>query len=192
MSTHAPFDIPNFKEPIQWPKLEKEYVNSAYYSDSCLGDFISKAKKTDWYKNTLFIIVSDHGHSSYKGYEYWNSDYQKIPMMFLGGAIKDEYKGTQINKYGSQVDIASTLLHQLDMKSDKFKWSKNLLNPYSPDFTYSAFEVGFNWRCANGEFVYDYNMNKYLDEKLPPAKKDSIEKAGKAYLQQVYREYFEY
>jgi phosphoglycerol transferase MdoB-like AlkP superfamily enzyme len=192
MSTHAPFDIPNYKEKIHWPKLEKEYVNAAYYADSCLGDFIAKAKKTTWYENTLIVIVSDHGHNSYKGHEYWNTEYQKIPMIFLGGAVKDEYRGTQIDKYGSQIDIASTLLHQLGMKSDKFRWSKNLLNPYSPNFTYSAFEVGINWRCTDGDFVYEHNLNKYLDEKLPVAKKDSIEKAGKAYLQEVYREYFEY
>ena len=192
MSTHSPYDFPNFKEPIQWPKIEKEYVNAAYYADSCLGDFISKVKKMSWYENTLIVIVSDHGHNSYKGHEYWNTEYQKIPMLFLGGAIKDEFRGTQIDKYGSQIDIASTLLHQLDIKSDKFRWSKNLLNPYTPNFTYSAFEVGINWRCSEGEFVYEHNMNKYLDEKLPATKKDSIEKAGKAYLQEVYREYFEY
>ena len=192
MSTHAPFDVPNYKEKIHWPKIEKEYVNSAYYADSCLGDFIAKAKNTAWYKNTLIVIVSDHGHNSYKGHEMWNTEYQKIPMLFLGGALKDKYRGTKIDKFGSQIDIASTLLHQLGMKSNNFRWSKNLLNPYSPNFTYSAFEVGLNWRCADGEFVYEHNMKKYLDEKLPAAKKDSIEKVGKAYLQEVYREYFEY
>ena len=113
-------------------------------------------------------------------------------MLFLGGALKDKYRGTKIDKFGSQIDIASTLLHQLGMKSNNFRWSKNLLNPYSPNFTYSAFEVGLNWRCTDGEFVYEHNMKKYLDEKLPTAKKDSIEKVGKAYLQEVYREYFEY
>jgi phosphoglycerol transferase MdoB-like AlkP superfamily enzyme len=192
MSTHAPFDIPNYKEKIHWPKLEKEYVNAAFYADSCLNDFISKAKKTLWYKNTLFIIVSDHGHSSYKNRTEWSRDYQKIPLIFLGGAIKDEYRGTQIDKFGSQVDIASTLLHQMDIKSDKFIWSKNLLNPYCPDFSYTEFEVGFNWRCTVGDFVYDHHLKKFPDENLPAAKKDSIEKVGKAYLQELFRVYFEY
>lgn len=192
MSTHAPYDIPNYKETIHWPKLEKEYVNAAHYADSCLGDFIAKAKQTKWYANTLIIIVSDHGHNSYKGHPVWSCAYQKIPMLFLGGALKDEYQGTQIDKYGSQVDIASTLLHQLGMKSDKFRWSKNLLNPYSPNFTYSAFEVGLNWRCPDGEFAYEHNLHKFLEENLTATKKDSIEKAGKAYLQEVFREYFEY
>jgi phosphoglycerol transferase MdoB-like AlkP superfamily enzyme len=192
VSTHSPYDIPNFKENIKWPALEKEYVNAAYYADSCLGDFIAKAKKQPWFANTLFIMVSDHGHSSYKPWDYWTKEYQRIPMLFYGAVIKDSLKGTCCEKYGSQVDIAATLLHQLGMKSDKFRWSKDLLNPYTHNYAYYSYEVGLGWVCPEGYFSYEHNLNKFFEEKLPKTKKDSIEKAGKAYLQEVYKEYWNY
>jgi len=192
LSSHSPYDIPDFKENIQWPELEKKYVNAAYYSDSCLGDFISNAKKQKWFSNTLFVIVADHGHGSYKAREYWSPAYNKIPLLLYGDVIKDESRGTICDKIGSQVDVAATLLHQLGFKSNNFNWSKNMLNPYSPGFAYYAFEVGFGWVCSDGEFVFEHNMKKFLEEKLPANKKDSTEKVGKTYLQQVYQEYWDY
>ncbi len=192
LSSHSPYDMPNFKENIQWPELEKEYVNAAYYSDSCLGDFISKSKKQAWFKNTLFVIVPDHSHSSYRSYEYWNMNYARIPMLFYGNVIKEKYQGSACNKFGSQADIAATLLHQTGISSEKFRWSKNLLNPAINDYAYFSNETGFGWVCPDGDFSYDHFMNKYFEEKLPADKKDSIEKYGKAYLQELYQEFWNY
>jgi phosphoglycerol transferase MdoB-like AlkP superfamily enzyme len=192
LSSHTPYDIPNFKQNIQWPELEKEYVNAAYYSDSCLGNFISLAKKQAWYKNTLFIIVADHGHTSYKLRDNWSPGYNKIPLLFYGDVLKSEFRGTQNSKTGSQVDIAATLLHQLKIKSNQFVWSKDLLNPTTPGFAMYAFEVGFGWVCPEGYTVWDHNLKKTLDVKLPEQKKDSVLKVGKAYLQQVYQQYFDF
>jgi len=192
LSSHTPYDIPNFKQNIQWPELEKEYVNAAYYSDSCLGNFISLAKKQAWYKNTLFIIVADHGHTSYKLRDNWSPGYNKIPLLIYGDVLKSEFRGTQNSKTGSQVDIAATLLHQLKIKSNQFVWSKDLLNPTTPGFAMYAFEVGFGWVCPEGYTVWDHNLKKTLDVKLPEQKKDSVLKVGKAYLQQVYQQYFDF
>jgi phosphoglycerol transferase MdoB-like AlkP superfamily enzyme len=192
LSSHTPYDIPNFKQNIQWPDLEKEYVNAAFYADSCLGNFISLAKKQSWYKNTLFIIVADHGHSSYKLRGIWSPGYNKIPLLFFGDVIKNEFRGTQNSKTGSQVDIAATLLHQLKIKSNQFVWSKDLLNPTTPGFALYTFEVGFGWVCPEGSIVWDHNMNNTIEVKLPVSKQDSVLKVGKAYLQQVYQQYYDF
>jgi len=190
VSTHAPYDIPNYKENIKWPTLEKEYVNAAHYADSCLGAFIDQASKQPWFANTLFIMVSDHGHSSYKPWDYRTKEYHHIPMLFYGDVLKDSLKGTVCERFGSQVDIAATLLHQLGITSEKFKWSKDLFNPYNHNYTYYSDEVGLGWVCPDGDFIYDHNLNTVIDNKIPPAKKDSIVKAGKSYLQEVYKEFW--
>ncbi|NTW32071.1 MAG: sulfatase, partial [Bacteroidetes bacterium] len=140
----------------------------------------------------LFVFISDHGHSSYKNRDSWEKGYFHIPLLFYGDVIRDEFKGTVCNKIGSQVDLASTLLHQSGLKSKSFEWSKNLLNPISTGFAFYAFEVGFGWVCSEGDFVYEHNLNKFPINNLPANKKDSIIKAGKSYLQQVYQEYWDY
>ena len=190
-STHSPFDMPMKIKQLRDDNFNL-YVNSAWYTDSCLGDFMQKAKRQAWFDNTLFIIVADHSHHSYKHHPYHSKEYHKIPLMFYGNVIKDEYKGKTIGKLGIQTDIATTLLKQLDIDTSVFHRSKNLLNPYSPDFAYVAFEEGIGWITPAGDFFYDNRFDHYYRNSFDSAIKDSVVKDGKAFLQTIFREYMEY
>ena len=62
-STHSPYDHP--EAPNQnWQGEEKDFMNSVIYADDCINTFIENCKKQDWYKNTLFVFVADHGHAA--------------------------------------------------------------------------------------------------------------------------------
>lgn len=191
MSTHTPYDYPNPVHKFQYD-WESEYANSMYYADSCLNDFLYKAQKEQWYKNTLFIIVSDHGHGGVIHLDDWLPILQKIPLLLYGDVIKKEYRGKTFDEPMSQVDIAATLLHQLGQESKEFSWSNNLFNPSSKHFAYYAFEVGLGFVTHEGYFTYDCNRDSIPYYDLPPGKKDSIVKTGKSYLQELYQEYFDY
>ena len=151
-STHSPFDMPMKIKQLRDDNFNL-YVNSAWYTDSCLGDFILKAKRQAWFDNTLFVIVADHSHHSYKHYPYHSKEYHKIPLFFYG--------------------------------------SKNLLNPYSPDFAYIAFEEGIGWVRPSGDFFYDNRFDYYYRNSFEPAIKDSAIKEGKAFLQTIFKEYMD-
>ena len=101
-------------------------------------------------------------------------------------------KGKTIGKLGIQTDIATTLLKQLDIDTSVFHRSKNLLNPYSPDFAYVAFEEGIGWITPAGDFFYDNRFDHYYRNSFDSAIKDSVVKDGKAFLQTIFREYMEY
>lgn len=191
MSSHTPYDYPRpvHKFHYDW---ESDYANSMYYADSCLADFLAKAQKEEWYKNTLFIIVSDHGHGGVYHLDDWLPVLQRIPMLFYGDVIKSEFKGKKYTEPVSQVDIAATLLHQLGQKSTEFHWSKNLFNPNSKHFAYYAFEVGFGFVTPEGYVTFDCDHGNVPYDSIPPQMKDSIVKAGKSYLQELYQEYFDY
>jgi phosphoglycerol transferase MdoB-like AlkP superfamily enzyme len=191
-STHSPYDWPNKKEILHFGDPERDYVNAAHYADSCLASFILECSKQKWFENTLFIFVADHGHSTYNPRNVYDPGYQHIPLLFYGNALKPEFKGVKDSVIGSQVDIAATLLKQMGIKSAAFHWSKDLLNPKNPQFAFISYEVGFTWVCRDGYFVYDHNQKKIIENTIPENKKDSIIKAGKAYLQQVYQEYWDF
>ncbi|MEI7980714.1 MAG: LTA synthase family protein, partial [Bacteroidota bacterium] len=189
LSTHSPWDQP-FEKPLKWGDNEHEYINAAYYTDHYLGDFFEKAQKQPWFDSTLFIIVADHSHNSYRNWHPESREYHKIPLLFVGRAIKEKYRGTINHKLGNQHDIAATLLTQLGIGAKEFRYSKNLLNPFTPDFAYYSTEDGVGWICPNGYFTYDSGPGYYYwwtDPKLP----DSIRLQGKAYLQTVFREYMD-
>jgi phosphoglycerol transferase MdoB-like AlkP superfamily enzyme len=187
LSTHSPWDQP-FNKPLKWGDNEREYINAAYYTDHCLGEFFAKAQTKSWFDNTLFIIVADHSHNSYRNWHPQSIEYHKIPMLFYGNVIKDEYKGTVCHKLGNQHDIAATLLGQMNLPADEFHYSKDLCNPASQEFAYYSTEDGVGWIRPNGNFAYEKGSDFYYWW-VDPNLADSIKQEGKAYLQTVFGEY---
>jgi phosphoglycerol transferase MdoB-like AlkP superfamily enzyme len=132
-----PYDYPT---KTNWKSLpndvEKQYTESVHYSDEQMGKFFSDAKKETWYQNTLFVVVSDHSHNTIKQHEPISPDHHHIPLLFLGGALKKEWEGKTWDKIVSQLDIPSTILHQLNLPSKEYVWSRNIFNPYTPSSAY--------------------------------------------------------
>ena len=188
ISTHSPYDQP-MEEKIFWGGNNQQYLNGGYYTDYSIGKFIEEAKKQEWFDHTLFIFVADHSHNSYKKYPMQNPEYQKIPLLFYGNVIDSAFRGTTISHLGIQTDIAATLLNQLNMNADNYPWSKNLLNPYSPQFAYTCYEEGFGWKRPVGTVSYEKRFKRIHYSDAPTMAKDSLLREGKAYLQVLFQEY---
>ncbi len=192
LSTHSPYDIP-IDEVIHWGEKEKGYINSVHYADSCLNHFMNEARKQPWFDNTLFVFVSDHHHNTPKGYSFFSPDYRRIPLVFYGNVIKPEYRGFHSKRICSQLDLASTLLHQLHMNAKPFTWSKDLFNPHTPEFAFYSFDEGFGWIRPEGRLVWYVHENRFEFERyLNPANKPRLFKEGKAYLQRVTEDFWKY
>ncbi len=190
VSTHSPWDQP-YAKPLTWGDNEREYINAALYTDHCLGAFFRQVSTKSWYDSTLFIIVADHSHNSYYNWHPHSREYHKIPMLFFGNVIREEYRGTTLSKMGNQHDIAATLLGQLDLPAQQFHWSKNLFNPYVPDFAYFTNEDGAGWIRPDGYFSFDQNVPNFYFFESSEKLKDTLILEGKAYLQEVFKEYLE-
>ena len=191
LSSHSPYDQPG-ERPIDWIDLEKKYVNSAWYTDKCLGDFFKKVKEKPWYDNTLFIVLSDHSHPSYNNYQWWSFRFRHIPLLFLGGALDKQYVNVKSNHLSSNMDLTSTLLKQLNLDDKPFFWSKNMFNPYSPQFAYLEINEGFGWKRPEMFLEYTVVVPMVLHTDVPRRKMDSFRKEGEAYIQVLFREFLEY
>ncbi|MBN8702820.1 MAG: sulfatase-like hydrolase/transferase [Bacteroidetes bacterium] len=192
-STHSPYDIP-MGDSITWGGDEREYLNSAFYADKQMYKFIQEAKKQPWYSNTLFVFISDHSHITPHKYAFNQPEYRKIPMLFYGEVLKPEHRGTKYTKLASQIDLPVTLLKQLDFNTSPYdKWSKNLFNPYSPEFAYYEATDGFGWLRPNHSYVLVHSQNReeYL-KFLSEEQKKIIEKEGKSYMQLVFEEFLNF
>lgn len=103
-SNHSPFDYPDgVITPYNSPKQTRE--NAAKYSDYELGQFIKKAKASDYWDNTVFVVVADHDSRAY-GNQLVPIDHFRIPAVIFGGGIG--YK--QDDRLASQIDLPPTLL----------------------------------------------------------------------------------
>lgn len=192
VSTHSPYDI-----PMQW-KIEKggserDFLNAAWYSDSCIGAYINECKKQTWYNNTLFVLIADHSKHTHYDRNYFEPLNRHIPLLFFGGALNQNFKGKKNNMIGTQSDLSSTLLKQLNEETSEFKWGKNLMNPYSHEFAFYALTSGFGWIIPNHALAYNY-QNKANDWNNCTNQNDtdSLNTIGKAYLQLLFQTYLDY
>lgn len=188
LSSHSPFDFPG-DHTLSFNSNEDEYINSVAYTDKVLGDFILSVKNEDWYANTLFIIVADHSHNSPKAWRLAQKERFKIPMLWYGDVIKENYKGQICEKLGSQIDLSSTLLRQLGLDFSSYKFGSDMFSDSEPLVPY-AFPRGFGLITEKGYYAFSESYNKMLE----PMKDDSnqvsmIRKKAEIYFQNAFEEY---
>jgi len=195
LSSHSPYDYP--MEPvIDWAGNENRFVNSAYYADKCLGEYFRMAGKQAWFDNTIFIILADHGHNSYKNWRYESFEYHHIPLLFYGKALKDEYKGLKTGRIADNSSLTKTLLKQLGLPAETFTWGSDLFNPVSPEFAYVVLNDGYMWKTPKGEVVYSMMWSHYYSKKFPEGTSrkeiESFTREGKSYVQVLFQDFLEH
>ena len=158
LSNHEPFDIPG-KPHFEGMGFKNKFYSSAYFADSCLGDFINKLKRTDRWDSCLVIFVADHGSPLPDFSQYHEPAKYKIPMLWIGGALK---KDSIVAKYCAQSDIAITLLHQLGIHSDQYVLGKDILSPSSGSFTFYSFMDGMAMMSDTLSFGLDFISGNLL------------------------------
>jgi phosphoglycerol transferase MdoB-like AlkP superfamily enzyme len=191
LSSHSPYDQPG-ERPIDWIDVENDYINSAWYTDKCLGEFFDAAREKSWYENTLFIVMADHSHVSYNNYQWWSFNYRRIPLLLLGGALSEEFENSTNERICTNVDITSTLLKQLQLPDEEFFWSKNLFNPYTPEFANFELNDGFGWMRPMGRLEYNVVVPLILSSDVKGADFDKLKLEGEAYYQVLFKEFLGY
>lgn len=183
LSSHEPFDVP-MKTVFAGSDIYTKYRNSVYYTDKTLGSFLDWAKETDWWKNTLIIMVADHAARITDDMPNYTQNVFKIPMLWVGGAVSK--KGLSVEKFGSQVDIPITLLDQLGI-AGSFPFGKDLFSDQSKSFAFYTYNEGFGFLTDSSAVSFDLKSNTtvFHEGKDP----ESAEKRGKAYLQVLFDDY---
>lgn len=108
VSNHRPFTYPEGR--INIPGNAKSREGGVKYTDYALRKFFEMAKKEDWYKNTVFVIVADHCASSAGKTELPMDKYRIPGMIFSEGFIQPR----KFNQVMSQIDVMPTLFGLLN------------------------------------------------------------------------------
>lgn len=111
-TNHSPFEFPDGR--IALVDAEKQTVNNAVkYADHALGAFIDRAKRSDYWDETVMMVVADHDTRVY-GNDLVPIDKFHIPGVILGEGIEP----LQVASVASQIDLAPTLLSLLGVDSE--------------------------------------------------------------------------
>lgn len=104
-TTHVPWIVPD----PRWHKYpgntdRDAFLNSLFYADWALGQFIAAAKKAGYFDNTLFVITADHANEFVEHIDHVPNLFH-IPLLIVGPGIKSGID----ERFGSQYDILPTL-----------------------------------------------------------------------------------
>jgi phosphoglycerol transferase MdoB-like AlkP superfamily enzyme len=177
LSSHVPWDVPIHH-------FDDEVINSFYYLDQCIGDFINNFRKSKAWKNTLIVMLPDHG-IPHNGIDESSSLMNHIPMIWVGGAVKEP---RQIDKVCNQTDLPATLLGQLGISHDNFSFSRDVLSStYTRPFATHTFDDGFSMVDSTSFVCYDFVSNKVIAEE--GRKNEQLLTLGKAILQAASKDF---
>lgn len=173
LSSHETWEVPYSRllpdNPVE---------NSFAYVDDAFGNLIAKLKKTSAWDNLLVVVVGDHGCNMCEPIA--RSKYPHIPILFLGGVIRNSMV---IDKIMSQSDLAATLLGQLKLNHEEFIFSRDVMSPdYVYPFSFHTFSNGFMIRDDKGYTIVDNTIDKAIENP-----DDQRERNGKILLQYLYK-----
>lgn len=106
-SNHEPFEFPDGRIELYNKKKKNTVENAMKYADFAIGKFFELAKKEDYFKNTIFIVVADHNTRTY-GKNLVPIHKFKIPGLIIGPNVP---KGEKYTKLASQIDLGPSLLN---------------------------------------------------------------------------------
>ena len=141
VSSHHPFKVPE-KYVKRFPEEHIPLQKCIRYTDFALKEFFEKASKKPWFKNTLFVITSDHcSESDFKEYKT-AVNYYAAPLIFFKG------DGTLVGKDDSlaqQIDIMPTVLGYLNYQKPFVAFGNNLFDPASQRFVINYLEDSYQF-----------------------------------------------
>ncbi|WP_137817777.1 LTA synthase family protein [Pseudomonas sp. 2FG] len=129
LSNHTPYALPKDLpvERVSGHGSLDEHLTAMRYSDWALGQFFEKARKAPYFKDTLFVIVGDHGFGSNEQLTEMDLYRFNVPLLLIAPGIQEKF-GTTRDTVGTQIDIVPTIMGRLGGEVRHQCWGRDLLN----------------------------------------------------------------
>jgi phosphoglycerol transferase MdoB-like AlkP superfamily enzyme len=199
MSNHEPFDLPR---PLPFPEISDQGVmnkrlNGIRYADWAIGQFFAAARQEPYFRNTLFVLVGDHGFSVAPILTELRLLRFHVPLLFYAPQLLRP-GGRQIHSVASQLDIAPTLLRLVGDASPHQHWGRDLFSrrdddPGSAYFKPSETSSEAGWAVGDKLLVktndgqtrlyrYDLGFPAQVEPLFDEALEQSLDRDLQAYL----------
>lgn len=155
-SSHHPYVIPDKYKNIY--KEEGIVIHKCIrYTDHSLRLFFEKAKTMPWYKNTLFVITSDHTNLS--DHAYYQTDLGGFcsPIIFFDPS--GDFKPGMRDAIAQQIDIMPTVLSYLGYDKPYVGFGIDLLTTPAKDTWAVNYNNGF-YQYVKGDYLLQWDGQK--------------------------------
>ncbi|MDN7141111.1 LTA synthase family protein [Pseudomonas sp. JQ170] len=129
LSNHTPYALPKDLpvEPVTGQGRLDQHLTAMRYSDWALGQFFEKARKEPYFKETLFVIVGDHGFGNHQQVTELDLGRFNVPLLLIAPGIQEKF-GAVNHTVGTQIDIVPTIMGRLGGETRHQCWGRDLLN----------------------------------------------------------------
>ena len=160
ISNHQPFTYPAGRIP-EPPNLRSR-KNAVKYVDYALGRFFAQAQQEPFWKDTIFVVVADHGARVYGSQTIPINSYQ-IPCLVLGPAA---VTAPGVNPTpGCQLDVAPTILGLIGRPYDTVFFGHDLRR-VPAEQTRALINHNRSIGLYRGERLVTFSLNKIVDAYL--------------------------
>ena len=147
-SSHHPFVVPEKYKQL-FPEEHLAIHKCIRYTDMAIGKFFETASKQPWFKNTIFVMTSDHTNMSD------HAEYQTDLGGFCSPIIiydPSNPVGEVQDKIAQQIDILPTVLGKLGYSKPYFGFGIDVLNTPKEE----------TWAVNYMNGIYQYVKNGYV------------------------------
>ncbi|HIZ27200.1 alkaline phosphatase family protein [Barnesiella sp. An55] len=166
ISNHPPYVIPkDFKA-----RNNTDELRIVEFADHALEQFITQASREEWFDNTIFVFVGDHGKIVGTPRSDMPLSFNHVPLLIYAPSTIEP---RQIDDLGGQTDIAPTLLGLLHIDYTNNGFGVDLLREKRPAVVFTSDDaIG----CVNDSLFYIYKPKENQEWLL--AQEKGIEKSG--------------
>lgn len=209
LSNHSPFklasaystlDLTSYTENKSEDYLSStavgQYIKSANYADSALGEFLEYVKSSDYFNNTVFVFYGDHdaklsrseinylynlnpetgevyeeGDEAYVNYDYYAHELNKKTPLIIwtkDKSLKSIFKGDVTYTMG-MYNVASTILNMYGIKN-KYTMGDDIFTVKNNNLV-----VYPNGNFLTSKVYYNNSTNEYLSLKGDEITKEYID-----------------
>ena len=149
-SSHHPYAIPE-KYQQQFPEEGLIIHKCIRYTDMAIGKFFEKVSQEPWFKNTIFVLTSDHTNLS--DHAYYQTDLGGFCSPIIIYEPGNEERQPEIqDKIAQQIDILPTLMGMLNYPKPYFGFGIDVLNTEKED----------TWAVNYLNGIYQYVKHGYV------------------------------
>ncbi|WP_445454493.1 LTA synthase family protein [Flavobacterium sp. 25HG05S-40] len=155
VSSHEPYKVPE-KYEGKFPKGKVDINQCIGYTDMALKRFFAAAKKEAWYKNTIFVLVADHGNTI--AYDEYKKEFNKhtVPILFF--SPDEKYVGVN-SDWAQQIDIFPTIMDMIGYQKPFRSWGRSLIN----DTQVAPFVIKYGsnmYQFMSGDYICTFDGKK--------------------------------
>ncbi|AFM34664.1 MULTISPECIES: LTA synthase family protein [Stutzerimonas stutzeri subgroup] len=134
LSNHTPYALP---EQLPVAAVEgygalDQHLTAMRYSDWALGQFFDKVRNQPWFKQTLFVVVGDHGFGAPEEVTEMDLLRFHVPLLLIAPGVTERF-GSRRDVVGTQVDVVPTIMGRLGGEVRHQCWGRDLLSLAADD-----------------------------------------------------------